>query len=61
MSHHAPPAEAFDDEPAPMGRRRRVPLVIGIAIVAVALLGGTALAIVRPWAWSSANPAELAT
>jgi hypothetical protein len=50
------PAEAVDASPTP--RKRRLPFLIGAAVLALVVLGGAAFAVARLWTSPSVNPAE---
>ena len=50
------PAEAVDASPTP--RKRRLPILIGAAGLALVVLGGAAFAVARLWTSPSVNPAE---
>ena len=50
------PAEADDASPTP--HKRRLPIFIGAAVLALVVLGGAAFAVARLWTSPSVNPAE---
>jgi hypothetical protein len=50
------PDEAVEASPTP--RKRRLPLLIGVAVLALVVIGGAAFAAARLWTSPSVNPAE---